>query len=241
MRRFATTIAFACFAMPVAAGEAGSKETDQSVLGVWQLQYTAPDGAQHTPIVIVGRQYDNYLAWYLADKEPQAFRDVELKGDKLVGKITPPEHPDVTVTCEASLKGDDQCDGTANYRTNGGDTGSWKFTGQRMKLSSFDEVMTWKLEVTVPDGKLHAATVTVVTKSGNHYAWISSEDLELPARSISIQGDKVELKVAAEGPDGTKAEVTFRGAVAGDEVTGTAEFTVGSRTGTLPFKATRAS
>ena len=32
MRRFVTMIAFACFAMPVAAGEAGSKETDQKSL-----------------------------------------------------------------------------------------------------------------------------------------------------------------------------------------------------------------
>ena len=114
MRRLATMIALACFAMPVAAGEAGSKETDQQVIGVWQLKFTAPDGAQHTPIVIVGRQYDNYLAWYVAGKEPQAFKDVQLKGDKLVGTIRPQEHAGVTVTCESTLKAEDQCAGVAH-------------------------------------------------------------------------------------------------------------------------------
>ena len=241
MRRFATMIAFACFAMPVAAGEAGSKETDQSVLGVWQLQYTAPDGAQHTPIVIVGRQYDNYLAWYLADKEPQAFQDVQLKGDKLVGTIRPQEHAGVTVTCEATLKAEDQCAGVATFRTAGGDTGSCKFAGQRMKMSSFDEVMTWKLEFTTPDNEKHSATVTVVTKGGKHYAWFSSKDHELPARDISIQGDHVELKVEAETREAAKAEVTFRGTVSGDQVQGTAEYKVGGESGTFPFRANRAS
>ena len=61
--------------------------------------------------MIVGRQYDNYLAWYLADKEPQAFQDVQLKGDKLVGTIRPQEHAGVTATCEATLKAEDQCVG----------------------------------------------------------------------------------------------------------------------------------
>ena len=67
-----------------------------------------------------------------------------------------------------------------------------------MKMSSFDEVMTWKLEIATPDNEKHSATVTVVTKGGQHYAWISSKDHELPVRDISVQGDQVVLKVATE-------------------------------------------
>jgi hypothetical protein len=242
MKRAALFVAFACLAMPVAAGDAGSKDVDRQIVGAWKLEFTAPDGVHRNPIVIVGRQYKTYTAWYVDGKEPQAFRDVQLQGDKLVGTIEPQEHPGITVTCESKLKAEDQCEGTATFKTkSGGDTGSWTFTGQRIKLSAFDDVMTWKLTFATPDQKSHEATLTVVSKNGKFYAWISTPDHELPARDVTVEGDRVELKLAADTPEGKKVEVTLRGTLSGDEVQGTAEYRVQGETGTFPFKAKRTS
>ncbi len=236
------TIALACFGMPAAADQAGSKEIDQQVLGAWQLDFTAPDGVHRNPIVVVGRQYKNYVAWYVADGEPQPFKNVRLQGDKLVGTIAPRERQDVTITCESTLKAMDQCEGKATYRTkNGSDTGQWSFTGKRIPMSSFDEVMKWELRFTTPDNEPHEATVTVVSLSGKMYAWYSSKDHELPARSISVQGDRVEVKMVAESPEGAPVEVTFRGTVVGDAVKGEAEYRLQDDTGKFPFQAKRVS
>jgi len=236
------TIALVCFGMPAAADEAGSKEVDQQVLGAWQLDFTAPDGVHRSPIVVVGRQYKSYVAWYVADGEPQPFQNVQLQGDTLVGTIAPREHPDITVTCESKLKAADQCEGKATYRTkDGSDSGQWSLTGRRIPMSSFDEVMKWKLSFTTPDNEQHEATVTVVSENGKMYAWYSSEDHELPARSISVQGDRVEVKMVAETQEGAPVEVTFRGTVVGDAVKGDAEYRLKDDTGSFPFQAKRVS
>ena len=235
-------IALACFGMSAAAGEAGSNDVDRQILGPWQLQFTAPDGVPHAPTVIVGRQYKKYVAWYIGDKEPQPFQGVELQGDKLIGTITPQERPDITVTCEAKLKADDQCEGTARYRSkDGGDTGSWGFNGKRMALSSFEEVMKWNLSFVTPDNEQHAATVTVVSKGDKLYAWYSDPDHELPARTLSVQGDRVEMKMSGESPEGARVEVTFRGTLVGDEVQGNAEYRLQDQSGSFPFKGKRTS
>jgi hypothetical protein len=242
MKRLVMLMAVACLVMPTAVGKAGSNDIDQQIVGAWQLQCTTPDGVQRTPIVIVGRQYEKFLAWYIGDQEPQPFENVRLQGDKLVGTITPQERPDITITCESTLKVANECAGKATYRTkSGSDTESWTFTGKRLTPSSFDEVMKWQVSFVTPDNEQHEATVTVVSKSNKFYAWYSDKNHELPARTLTVQGDRVEMKMSGESRDGTRADVTFRGTIAGDQIQGNAEYRLQDQTGTFPFKAKRAS
>jgi hypothetical protein len=242
MKRLVMMIAVACLAMPAAVAKSGSDDVDRQIVGAWQLQCTTPDGVPRTPIVLVGRQYQKHVAWYLGDEEPQPFENVRLQGDKLVGTLTPQERPDITITCEATLKAADQCTGTATYRSKDGrDTGNWAFSGQRLTPSSFAEAMTWKLSFVTPDNAQHEATVTVVSKNDKFYAWYSDKDHELPARALTVQGDRVELKISGESPEGTRVDVTFRGTVDGDAVQGNAEYRLPDQTGSFTFQAKRAS
>lgn len=241
MKRVLMLIAVTCLAIPVARADDATKETDQQILGAWQLEFTAADGVSRSPLVIVGRQFKSYVAWHIDGKEPQPFEKVALKGDTLVGTITPRERPDVTITCEAKLGAQDHCTGTATYKTQTGDTGDWEFTGKRLPLSTFDEVMKWELSVTTSDNQQHKAIVTVVSKEGKYYAWFSGEHHELPARSITVENDRVELKLTAETPEGRQVDVTLRGTVDGDQVQGNAEYRVDNHTGSIPFKAKRTS
>jgi len=241
MKRFAMLTLAACLIMP-ALVQADTSDADRQILGAWQLKLTTPDGESRSPIVIVGRQFSKYVAWYIGDKEPQAFQKVELKGDTLVGSLNPQEHPGVEVTLESRLTAENQCAGTAKFRSkSGGDGGSFQFKGERLSLSSFDDVSTWKLQFTSPDDEKHEATITVVAKGGKHYAWFSGHDHELPARSISIDGDKVVATMAAETAEGAKVEITFRGNVSGDQVQGTVDFSVEGQSGSFPFAGKRAS
>lgn len=221
---------------------AANEDMDQQILGAWMLDLTDPEGVHRAPAVVVGRQYDRYIAWYLGNDQPEPFRGVELKGDTLVGTLQPKEFPSVTLDVEATLAGDGRCAGTAKFREGAsGVSGSFRFSGQRVPMSAFDEVMTWKLSFSAPDGKQHEATVTVVTKDDKMYAWFSGPDHELPALSINVQGDNVELKLTAETQRGQAIDVTFRGAVSGETVKGTAEFEIGGESGTVPFQGERTS
>ena len=223
-------------------GSAANDEVDRQILGAWMLDLTDPDGVHRAPAVVVGRQYDRYIAWYLGNDQPEPFRDVELKGDTLVGTLQLKEFPSVTLTLDATLTGDDKCAGTVKYREgSSAASGSFRFSGQRVPMSAFDEVMTWKLRFTAPDGKKHEATVTVVTKDDKRYAWFSSPDHQIPARSITVQGDNVELKLTAETEKGRPIDITFRGAVSGETVKGTAEYQIGGESGSLPFRGERTS
>ncbi|MHB8864671.1 MAG: hypothetical protein ACYC6N_19875 [Pirellulaceae bacterium] len=242
MKRIVLMTALACFALPIVSVAADPGDLDRQILGAWRLQFTAPDGVSRTPVVILGRQYDEYVAWYVGDGKPQPFQDVQLQGDTLVGKLDPQERPDVTVMLESKLTAENQCTGTAKYKSKtGNDAGQWSFTGQRMEPSSFDEQMTWKLHFTTPDNQQHAPTITVVSKEGKRYAWYSGKDHELPARSINVQGDRVEMTISAQSPEGSRVDVTFRGTIEGDNVQGTAEYHMQGDTGSFPFQGKRTS
>jgi len=241
MKRIVMLTALAAFVLPAMAVRADTDEVDKQILGAWKLDFTAPDGVARTPIVIVGRQYDKYVAWYVGDDQPEAFKDVQLNDDTLTGKINPQERPDVTVTLEAKLKAENECEGIGKFTSANGETGSWNFKGKRIGLSEFDEVMTWKLSFVSPDEKQHSPTVTVLEKDGELYGWYSGKDHELPALKITVDGDRVEMKMAAESTEGAKVDVTFRGTVGGDNVEGKVEFRVEGESGSFPFTGKRTS
>lgn len=241
MQRFAMLTMAVCLILPAWA-QADTSDVDRQIIGPWQLKMTTPDGQSRSPVVIVGRQYSDYVAWYVGDQGPEAFQNVALKGETLVGTLSPKEHPGVEVTLESKLTGDNKCAGTAKFRSkNGGDAGSFEFKGERLVMSSFDDASTWQLQFTAPDNEKHEAKITVVSKGGKHYAWYSGRDHELPAKSISIDGDKVVATLTAETEEGAKVDVTFRGTVNGDQVKGTADYNVEGQTGSFPFEGKRAS
>ncbi len=241
MKRIATLTVLACITLPAVALQADTSDIDKQIIGVWQLSMTTPEGENREPIVLVGRQYDEYVAWYVGNDGLEAMKNVQLKNDLLVGTIKPKEHPDVTVTLEARLKGEDACEGVGKYQSPDGDSGSWKFAGKRLSLSSFDDVSTWKLSFVTPDYEEHAATVSVVSKGDDYYAWYSGKNHELPAQEVKVNDDQVTMKMSAETRDGTKVDLTFRGNVDGDEVKGNAEYKMGGETGSFPFTAKRSS
>ena len=92
MKRFAMLTLAACLVLP-ALVQADTSDVDRQVLGPWQLKMTTPDGESRSPIVIVGRQFSKYVAWYIGDQGPEAFQKVELKGETLVGTLNPTGAP----------------------------------------------------------------------------------------------------------------------------------------------------
>ncbi len=241
MKRFVTLIALVCMTIPAVALQADTSDVSKQIVGAWQLKMTTPDGEHREPIVLIGRQYDAYVAWYVGNDGPEAMKNVQLKNDLLVGAIEPKEQPGMTVTLEARLQGEGACEGVGKYKSTYGDSGNWKFSGKRLSSSSFDEVSTWKVGFVTPDYEKHTATVSVVAKGDQFYAWYSGKDHELPARAVQIDGDQVTLKLSAETRDGAKVDLTFRGNVTGNTVKGNAEYELEGDTGSFPFTAKRAS
>lgn len=241
MKRIAIFTALACIALPVVALQADTSDIDKQIIGAWQLKMTTPEGESREPIVLIGRQFDAYTAWYVGDNGLEAMQNVQLNDDLLVGSIKPQERPEMTVTLQARLDGKDSCAGVGKYRSSGGDSGSWKFAGKRLSLSSFDDVSTWKLNFTTPEYESHSATVSVISKGGDYYAWYSGDDHELPAQQVTVNNNQITMKLSAATRDGTQVELTFRGNVNGDEVKGNAEYKLSGETGSFPFTAKRAS
>jgi len=241
MKRLVVTTALACIALPAMAVRADSKDVDKQILGAWKLEFTTPDGVERTPVVLVGRQYTKYAAWHVGDDQIEPFTDVQLKDDTLVGTIKPQGQPDITVTLEAKQTAANQCEGIGKYKDEDGEAGSWKFTGQRVPLSSFDDVETWVLSFVTPDDEQHSPSITVFSKDSNLCAWYSGKDHELPASKLSVDGDQVEMTISAESAEAKKVNVVFRGTVDGDTVKGNAEFNVEGETGSFEFTGKRKS
>ena len=86
-----------------------------------------------------------------------------------------------------------------------------------------------------------ASTKRLPTASNNWMMLRTVVVFPVPGPPVSVQGDRVEVKMVAETPDGASVEVTFRGTVVGDEVKGDAEYRLKDDTGSFPFQAKRVS
>lgn len=240
MRVFLSMVASALLVLPAGAGEVESAAKD--IVGVWRLDFTAPDDVERTPTVIVGRQRDELVAWYVEEDKLEAFHDVCLKDDSVVATIKPKEFGSgLTVKLEAKLESDGVCRGKGEFAFAGGESGSWEFRGKRIPLSEFDKVAQWSLSFTSPDDQRHDALVTLVSVGDKQYGWYSGKDYELPIMQVSTEGGKLVMSVTAKTEDDVKVVVTFRGAVEGDRVEGTAEYNVEGEKGSFPFTGKRRS
>ena len=149
MKLFSFMAVLALSASPLAAADLDLVAKD--IVGVWRLDFTTPDDVEMTPTVIVGRQHDELVAWYIGKEQKlEAFKDVHLKDEAVLLTIVPEEREgEVTVTVEAKLKEDGVCHGEAEYTTTDGDSGTFEFTGKR--ASDFDEITKWELSFVTPD------------------------------------------------------------------------------------------
>ena len=81
MKMFATLLLVTACALPSQAADLDAVAKD--IVGGWQLEFTSPDDVHRTPIVIVGRQLDELVAWYVENGQPEPFKDVKLVGESL--------------------------------------------------------------------------------------------------------------------------------------------------------------
>lgn len=240
MRTLCLIAVLAFVATPTRGAELDDAVKD--IIGPWKLEFTTPDDVERAPMVVVGRQNDDLVAWYIEKGKPEAFKEVRLEDETLLLTIVPEERGgEVTVTFAAKLKEEGKCHGEAKYTTDSGDSGTWDFTGERIKPSSADEVSKWNLSFVTPDDKQREATVTVVARGETLYGWFSSKEHDIPASKVVKNGDSVELTISTKTAQGSKVDVTFRGTVNGDSVKGDANYDMGGETGSFPFTGTRKS
>ncbi len=227
----------------VAAPARGADVNDavKSIVGPWKLEFTTPDDVERSPMIVVGRQNSDLVAWYIEDGERQEFKEVKLQDETLMLTIEPKQHADVTVTFAAKLKAEDQCHGEATYTLTDGDSGTWDFSGERIKPSSADEFTKWNLSFVTPDDQQREATVIVVAFGEKLYGWFSSKEHDVPATKVEKNGDTVELSITTKTPEGSPVDVTFRGKVDSDSVQGDASYSFEGETGSFPFTGTRKS
>ncbi len=218
------------------ASAADIKAIAPEVVGAWRLTFTTPDGTERTPIVVVGRQHDELVAWYLDKEEPQAFKNVTVKDDALELTIVPRQKDGkITVKLVAKADGDNRCSGKGEFCIAGGETGSWDFRGERVDPANLPHVAEWKLNFTTPEGEKQEPTIHVFEKDDTLYGWCVGDDYELLAKSLKVEGNKATLSVAAKTSEGAVANVIFHGTIDGSSVSGDADYDVAGDRGSFPF------
>ncbi|MFW6171371.1 MAG: hypothetical protein ACODAD_12840 [Planctomycetota bacterium] len=240
MKRSVVMSTLACLVLFAWSTSAQAAGLEKDAVGPWQLTFTTPEGEQETPVVVVGWQHGQYLAWHVNGDDVQPFNSVKLQGDTLVGTIAPRQEPGVMLKVKSRLAGQNECQGVINYKSDQ-EAGSLSFTGQRIGRSAFDETQTWKLDFVAPNYKKYTPTVTVVSKGDNVYAWVSDESHELPASKVTVDGDRVEMRLTAESAEGDDVDLIFNGIVEGDTVKGKVQYDAPTDTGSFPFSGKRTS
>lgn len=206
------------------------------IVGAWQLTFTTPDGEERTPTVVMGRQRDELVAWYIDKGEPEAFKSVTVTDESLELTIVPGEKEGkATVKLVAKQDGANRCSGKCEYRLTDGETGSWTFQGKRVAPHDLPQLGQWKLKFTTPDGESHSPTIHVFENGDTLYAWYVSEEYELLAKSLKVDGDQATLSMAAKLADEVVATVTFRGTINGTTIKGNADYNVDGDRGSFAF------
>jgi hypothetical protein len=238
MKKILSLAASILLALPVAAQ---SDDAMKEIVGVWQTKFTAPDGAERSPYVVIGRQHQELVAWAVESGEPERFKNVKLEGDTLVLTLRPREASNVTVTLKATAESDGVCVGTGVYTTDDGDTGSWQFRGKRLSPSEYGETQEWQLNFVSPEGDRYEVAVLAVSVDGKLYGWCKTAEYELPATKLALDGNRVTLSVSAKTRNGEEVDITFRGSLSGDSIRGEATYEVNGESGSFPFQGRRAS
>lgn len=243
MRFLALAVLMSAFVSPATAADVEPSDIAE-IVGVWKLDLTTPDGEKKTPIVIVGFQVDEFVAWHLADgiddKQVESIKKVEIVGEALHLSFRPQEHNgQVAVTLKAELESDGKCSGEIDYKADDGTVGSIDFNGKRLGNDDFDGAEDWKLSFVDPNGKNHKPTVTVVQHGEHLHAWYSSEGYELPADNVTISENESTMTVTTKTPEGEDIKVTFTGTVDGDSVAGDVEVDLGGEVLSFPFTGKR--
>jgi hypothetical protein len=244
MRSYLSIVAIAALTVPVVAANPTATQVESAakqIVGAWKLEFTTPDDVKRTPMVLVGRQHQELVAWYVEKDKPESFKKVRMEDDTLLLTFRPKERSEIEVTFKAKLQKENVCAGEATYQSDDGDAGSWEFKGKRVSASDFDETENWRLSFVTPDEQQHKATVTVVAKKDQLYGWYSSKDFDLPALELSKDGDNVVMSMTAKTKDGANVDVTFRGTVNGDRVKGQVDYDLEGDIGHFPFAGQRRS
>lgn len=240
MKLFVSLVLCAFVALPAVAADVDT--IPEEVFGAWQLEFTTPEYEQKSPVIIVGHQRKELVAWYAAEDELQAFSEVELEGEELRLTFRPEKYDgDVLVTFSGHLKEDGVCEGDIDYKTNDGDSGTFEFAGKRIELPEFDKTTVWGISFETPDGEQREGRVTALTKNSKTYGWYSSEDYELPAKKMTQSADKVVMSLSMKTKDGETVDMTLRGTVEGDRISGDIEYSLNGETGSFAFTGKRAS
>lgn len=220
----------------LAASAADIQALAPEVVGAWRLTFTTPDGVERTPTVVVGRQHDELVAWYIDKGEPEAFKDVRVNDEALELTIVPREKEGkATVKLVAKANGDGQCCGNAVYCLADGETAKWEFTGKRIDSAELNHVAEWKLNFTTPEGEKQEPTIHVFEKGDTRYAWCVSDDYALLAKNLKVEGDKATLTIATKTSEGSKVEVKFQGTIDGSTINGSADYSLEGEQGSFPF------
>lgn len=227
----------AVFALAVqTADKVDVREVSKEIVGAWKLDFQTPEYEQRTPIAIVGRQHEEMVAWYVGEDGIEPFTKVQLADDALHLTIRPKEYyGDVTAKLVARIVEPGACAGTIEYAEVGGDKGTLEFTGKKIAIDSFEEVQEWELDFVSPDGEQRRPRITAVMHEEKLYGWYSSDDYELPAKKLTNDGDEIVMEISAKTPDGEKIDLTFRGMLDGNRISGDAEWKMEYETGSFPF------
>ena len=67
-----------CYADESATKTKKKEDPTKQIVGAWQLEFTTPDDIKRTPIVLVGRQHDELVGWYVEKDKPEAFKKIKL-------------------------------------------------------------------------------------------------------------------------------------------------------------------
>jgi len=240
MKLFVSLVLCSFATLPAFAADVD--EIPAEAFGAWQLEFTTPEYEQKSPIIIVGRQREELVAWYATEDELQAFSEVELEGEVLKLTFRPKKYDgDLLVTFSGHLKEDGVCEGDIDYKSNDGDSGTFDFAGKRIELSEFDQTTTWNISFETPDGELREGHVTALTKNSKTYGWYSSEDYELPAIKMTNSADKVVMSLTLKTEKGETIDMTLRGTIEGDRISGDIEYSFNGDTGSFAFTGKNAS
>lgn len=217
------------------ASAANENAIAPQVVGAWQLDVSTPDGVDRSPIIVVGRQHDELLAWYIDEGDPEAFESVRVSGDSLELTIVPREQGgNATVKLIAQANGPDRCYGDLEYRLTNGETGTCEFTGKRID-AELNRVARWSLSFTTPEGEHHDSTLDVFEHGDTLYGWYTGDDYKLLAKSLTVEDDQAKLAISAKLADGSIADVTFQGVIDGTSVSGDALYDVEGDRGSFQF------
>ncbi len=213
----------------------------EEVVGTWNFRYTAPDGVEYTPALVVSEMNGKLSGEITGDSGTIKVESLRIDdGNLTFGYSIPYQGSDLELNYNCQPRGH-KMSGTLEYEVDG-NRGEFEVEATRKQLPSELRKLlgTWEFVVTGDDGLERRPVMTLSEKDGELSVSLADEGETFDLKNLTFANGQLSFGFS-RSHDGMNVDVEWTCKPDGDDMKGSLEYNADGNFGEIPFTGKRKS